>query len=74
MTDGPNVREFPVRIYKAEIIATLRSRGMQARADWVDRELPLIIDSYENEALLKMLDIDPATMAPADADADDRKN
>jgi hypothetical protein len=63
-----------VQIHKAEIIATLRSRGMQARADWVDRELPSIIDTYENEALLKMLDIDPATMEPAEVDADDRKN
>jgi hypothetical protein len=52
-------------IDKAEIVATLRSRGLQARADWVNRELPPLVDTYENGALLRMLDIDPAAMAPA---------
>jgi hypothetical protein len=55
-----------VQIDKAEIIAALRSRGQADRADWVDRTLPQIVDSHRNGALLKMLEIDPATMTPAD--------
>jgi hypothetical protein len=55
-----------VNIDKAEIVATLRSRGLQARADWVDRALPDIVDTYKNGALLRMLDIDPATMQTVD--------
>jgi hypothetical protein len=56
-----------VNIDKADIVATLRSRGLQDRADWVDRELPDVVDTYKNGALLRMLDIDPATMQTADA-------
>jgi hypothetical protein len=55
-----------MNIDKAEIVATLRSRGLQARADWVDRELPDIVDTYKNGALLRMLDIDPTTMQTGD--------
>ena len=51
---------------KAEIVATLRSRGLHARADWVDRELPERVDTYQNAALLRTLDIDPAAMSPSD--------
>ncbi len=54
-------------IDKAEIVATLRSRGLQDRADWVDRELPRIVDTHKNGALLRMLNIDPAAMSPVDA-------
>jgi len=56
-------------IDKAEIIAILRSRGQQARADWVDRELPQIVDTYKNGALLQMLGIDPAAMTTVDVAA-----
>ncbi len=55
-----------MHIDKAEIVAILRSRGLDARADWVDRELPPIIDTDANGSLLRMLDINPATIAPAD--------
>jgi len=55
-----------MHIEKAELVATLRSRGMQARADWTDRELPPIIDTYKNGSLLRMLGIDPTTMSPVD--------
>jgi hypothetical protein len=54
-----------VHIDKAEIVALLRSRGMNARADWVDRVLPGVVDADRNGSLLNMLDIDPATMSPA---------
>ena len=53
-------------IDKAEIVATLRSRGQNERADWVDRDLPQLVDTGKNAALLRMLDIDAAAMSPAD--------
>ena len=53
-------------IDKADIISVLRSRGLNARADWVDRELPGLVDTYKNAALLRMLDVDPAALPPVD--------
>ncbi|MGN9907605.1 hypothetical protein ACTMTJ_08645 [Phytohabitans sp. LJ34] len=53
-----------MQVDKADIIATLRSRGQRERADWVDRELPAIIDTSKNGSLLRTLHIDPAAMAP----------
>jgi hypothetical protein len=53
-------------IHKAGIISVLRSRGLHARADWVDRELPDVVDTYKNGSLLQMLGVDPATISPAD--------
>jgi hypothetical protein len=53
-------------IDKTEIIATLRSRGLHARADWADRELPTIVDTEKNSSLLRMLNIDPATLPAAE--------
>jgi hypothetical protein len=57
---------FPIHIDKAEVVAILRSRGQQARADWVDQQLPPIIDTRKNASLLRMLDIDPATVRTVD--------
>jgi len=54
----------PTHVDKAAIVATLRSRHLHARADWVDRELPDLVDTYRNAALLRNLDIDPAAMPP----------
>jgi len=45
-------------IDKAEVVATLRSRDLHGRADWVDRELPALIDTGKNAALLRTLGID----------------
>jgi hypothetical protein len=59
--------EHTMHVDKVEIIAILQSRGLHARADWVDRTLPSAVDTYENGALLRMLDIDPAAMSPVDA-------
>ena len=39
-----------MHIDKAEIIATLRARGLDAKADWVDRELPEIVDTVSNRS------------------------
>jgi hypothetical protein len=55
-----------MNVARAEIVAILRSRGLQDRADWVDRNLPTIVDTHKNGALLRMLDIDPSTMSPVD--------
>jgi hypothetical protein len=55
-----------MHIDKAAIVSVLRSRGLDARADWVDRELPDLVDTYKNSALLQMLGIDPATIPPVD--------
>jgi hypothetical protein len=55
-----------MQIDKAEIITTLRSRGLQDRADWVERTLPQLVDTYKNGALLRTLDLDPAAMTPVD--------
>ena len=55
-----------MHVDKAEIIATLRAKGLDARADWVDRQLPEIVDTYANGALLAMLNIDLSTLSPVD--------
>jgi hypothetical protein len=49
-------------IEKAEIIRVLRSRELHERADWVDRQLPELVDTYKNGALLEMLGVDPAVI------------
>jgi hypothetical protein len=56
-----------MHVARAEIIAILRSRGLLDRADWVDRDLPPVVDTHKNAALLRMLGIDPSTMSPVDA-------
>ncbi len=56
-----------MHVARAEIIAILRSRGLLDRADWVDRDLPAIVDTSRNGALLRMLDIDPSTLSSIDA-------
>jgi hypothetical protein len=61
-------REEPVMyIDKAEIIARLRARGLDARADWVDRQLPRLVDPREISGLLATLGIDPADIPTVDA-------
>jgi hypothetical protein len=55
-----------MHIHKAEIISVLRSRDLHARADWVDRELPDLVDTYKNGALLQMLGVDLTAISPAD--------
>jgi hypothetical protein len=37
---------------------------LHGRADWVDRELPGLIDTYKNSVLLQMPGIDLDVMAP----------
>jgi hypothetical protein len=49
-------------IEKTAVVATLRSRDLHGRADWVDREFPAFIDTASNAALLRTLGIDVAAM------------
>ncbi|WP_306215653.1 hypothetical protein [Actinoplanes sp. RD1] len=50
-------------ISKAAVIATLRRRGQDDRADFVERELPDRIESTKHSGLLSMLRLDPAELA-----------
>ncbi len=52
-----------MKVDKAEVVAILRARGLNARAEWVDRALPDIVDTNEHHTLLSStLDIDPTTL------------
>jgi hypothetical protein len=61
---------------KQKILRVLRDRGLYARAEWVDRQLPARVDLEENAGLLATLHISPADLAdpppapgPEDAEA-----
>jgi len=47
-----------VYVDKAQVLAQLRSRKLHARADWVDRSLPGLIDADQNASLLRLLGIE----------------
>jgi hypothetical protein len=55
-----------MHIDKAEIVTTLRSRGLHDRADWVNRALPETVDVDKNRALLQMLGFDPVAVSRID--------
>lgn len=48
----------PTYVKKTTVVATLRSRALHGRADWVEKELPVLIDTARNAALLRTLGID----------------
>lgn len=52
-----------MQIHRSDIIAALRARGLDDRADWAERQLPEAVDTDKNAALLRMLKIDPADMS-----------
>lgn len=52
-----------MNVSKAEIVATLRFRGLAERADWVDRTLPDLVDIRRNSSLLQTLGVDPAALS-----------
>jgi len=56
-----------VYVDKAKVTAQLRAQQLHARADWVDRELPGLIDTHKNSSLLQTLGIDVDAMAPDEA-------
>ena len=47
---------------KHVIVAKLRERGKDTRADWVDRNLPDDVDFYNNRSLLATLDLTEADL------------
>jgi len=56
-----------MKIDRADILAALRARQLDDRAAWVERDLPDLVDTDRNGALLRMLGIDLTTMSPVDA-------
>jgi hypothetical protein len=40
--------ERAILVEKVEIVTRSRARGLQARADWVDRQVPELIDARTN--------------------------
>jgi hypothetical protein len=58
-------REHPMKIARYRIVAALRERGQQTRADWVERELPERVDPTKHVGLLATLRLDPADLADA---------
>jgi hypothetical protein len=49
-------------VSKLRILEVLRSRGLDARADWVDKELPDEVDTVRNAGLLTTLHLDVADL------------
>ena len=52
---------------KHVIVAKLRERGKDTRADWVDRNLPDEVDVYNNRSLLQTLDLSEADLTEQDS-------
>jgi hypothetical protein len=48
---------------KDKILKILRDRGLHARAEWVDRQLPQRVDLEKNAGLLATLHISQAELA-----------
>ena len=51
-------------VRKTVVVATLRSLDLHGRADWVDKELPALIDTARNASLLRTLGINVDALAP----------
>jgi hypothetical protein len=58
-------------VKKTLVVATLRARDLQGRADWVDREFPALIDTTKNASLLRTLGINVDTLARTPGDQAD---
>ena len=50
-------------VHKRKILQILRNRGLHARADWVDRQLPERVDLDRNAGLLAPLHISASDLA-----------
>lgn len=51
-------------VKKTVVVAILRSRDLHGRADWVEKELPPLIDTARNASLLRTLGINVDTLSP----------
>ena len=60
---GPAAKDPPVRINRSAIVAILRKRNLDARADWVEHTLPAVVDINQHNRLLAILNINPADLA-----------
>ena len=49
-------------VKKTVVVATLRSRDLHSRADWIEKELPALIDTARNASLLRTLGINVETL------------
>ena len=56
-----------MNVERSRIVALLRQRNLDARADWVERTLPEIVDLSRNSGLLATLNIELADLADSDA-------
>lgn len=54
-----------MQIAKSKVVDALRRRGEDTRADWVERELPEVIDTTKHGGLLRTLKLDPARLDEA---------
>jgi hypothetical protein len=53
-------------IPRSVIVAKLRERGQNARADFVEKDLPEDVDPVRHSGLLKMLNLRPEDLTPSD--------
>jgi hypothetical protein len=54
-----------MNVSKEQIVANLRVRGLDIRADWAERTLPDLVDTAANAGLLKTLGIAEDSLPPA---------
>jgi hypothetical protein len=57
-----------MNIDKRKIVDALRRQGLDSRADWIDRELPDLVDSRKNAGLLATLHLNPADLVDESPD------
>jgi hypothetical protein len=55
--EGKSIMATATCVKKTAVVATLRSRNLHGRADWVEKELPALIDTVRNASLLQTLGI-----------------
>jgi len=51
-----------MNVERSRIVAVLRERNLDARADWVQRTLPEVVDLSRNTGLLATLKIEMADL------------
>jgi hypothetical protein len=62
-----------MNVDRSQIVAILRTRGLDARAAWAERTLPEIVDTETNAGLLATLSIDPRSLEPVEAAGPDQR-
>lgn len=67
MSPPPASPAEPVTIPRHLIVAKLRERDQNARADWVERDLPEEVDPHRHASLLSTLKLDVQELIDAAA-------